>query len=194
MGSKTLSLGLTLGVALVGLGGLQFSPEAAAANGWGTYPVPAKRFYFRPVGQRMNRSPVASARWRPQPGLSAPRYSYPQATAYTSEVSPYRPRPIPSAESAPETGRSSPSAAAPQRAFRPGRGESKLDESRSIPAVTAQAQVHQQFRPAAQVRKPSYEEMQARASFRSRPASVYGNYARNTAVAPVYYGTHWRTW
>ena len=194
MGKPALSLGMTLGVALIGFGGLHYSPEVGAANGWGGYNMPAKRIYFRPVAQRMNRSQVTSTRWRPQPGQSMPRYGYPQAGGHANDAASYRTQVVTAVEAVPAAGAGRSMSGGPSQAFRPGGTQSTPAEDMSRAERATRDALHQQFRPAVNVRRPSYEELQAKTSYRGYPGSVYGTYARNMAVAPVYYGTHWRNW
>ena len=195
MAIRGLSLGLTLGVALVGFGGLHYAPGAVAAGGgWGGYQVPAKRVYFRPVAQRMNRSHVTATRWRPQAGYALPRYGYTQPGRYAKETAGYRNRSVPVDASSPVTHAGGWEKGDTGQGFRPGRMTTDRGTQPSASESAAQLSLHRQFRPASKARKPTYEELQARNSVRGYNASRYNSYSRNVAVPQAYYGSQWRNW
>jgi hypothetical protein len=192
---RALSLGLTLGVALVGFGGLHYSPGAAAAgNGWVGHGVPAKRVYFRPVSQRMGQPHATSTRWRPQPGVSTSRYGYAPTSRYATEAPAYRARSVPAVESAAAAQTGGWTTAMPGQGFRPGSASTLREPATSPVEAPPPATLNSQFRPAPKVRKPSYEELQARNSFRGYHAPQYGSYPRNVGVPSVYFGSPWPSW
>ena len=195
MAIRSLSLGLTLGVTLVGFGGLHYAPGAVAAGGgWGAYNVPAKRVYFRPIAQRMNRPNATASRWRPQGGHALSRYGYAQTGHYATATAPYRSRSVPAIKSSSGTQAGGLVALNPGQAFRPDRVATRSGRDTSVVAQASQSSLHRLFRPAPKSRKPTYEELQARSSFRGYPASRYNSDSRSVAAPQAYYGSQWRNW
>jgi hypothetical protein len=82
----------------------------------------------------------------------------------------------------------------PGRAFRPGSSSTVREQAVSTVKPLSQNALHKQFRPAPTVRKPSYEELQARNSYRGYQAPQYGSYQPNVAVPAIRYGSPWSGW
>lgn len=198
MVARILSLGVALGLVTLASSGLSpLSAAHAAYPGFG-FAAQAKRPQFRPWDRAEHYA--VTARWRPNPTLSARR-----AVVASAARRPY---------AAPTVKRAYPAvfgrtigsvryatAVTPVQRngvrFRPAQGQSShlggMEPHSKLSMGSYQSSLQSQFRPPRVARKTTYEELHALNPSPQRPVTV-GQYPSLPALPMPVYAGYWPTW